>query len=347
MRQNFKAAERERAVERGLEFLYRIACEPQHFDIYGFDLLFCFYCISKTSLDPKLRATARKMGRERARRWRSENRTVPPDVDANGVFHFAFGGLAADKLGVRDPSLKPQVREAAQRFTAEDFFCFDPLKEAPPVYVSEECERERENERGRANHAGCRKRLETVGRYGVWNDALIRSYVGERYGVVLGAPYAEVVKWQPLMRPYRGREGSDNRDFYWTVYAVTHIVYTLNDYSSYRLDPEWLPTEFAFLQENLREAQAIVDAEMMGEFLDALKVFGLTYEHPLLREGTEFVLSLQNADGSWGNTEASDVYQRYHPTYTALNGLRDYAARDERLSFPGLKPLLQSWAGKN
>jgi hypothetical protein len=38
-----------------------------------------------------------------------------------------------------------------------------------------------------------------------------------------------------------------------------------------------------------------------------------------------------------------DTYQRYHPTWTAIDGLRDYRWRGERLSFPRIKPLLDSW----
>jgi hypothetical protein len=72
------------------------------------------------------------------------------------------------------------------------------------------------------------------------------------------------------------------------------------------------------------EAMALGDVEMMGEFLDTLKSFGLADDHPLVSKGVEFILAEQNPDGSWGDVEARDVYQRYHPTFTAINGLRDY-----------------------
>ncbi|HEX8492811.1 MAG TPA: hypothetical protein VF658_08225 [Pyrinomonadaceae bacterium] len=340
----FMAAERDQAVLRGLEFLYRASCDPEYFDIYGYDLLFCFYCISSTSEDKKLSVEARKMGRERAQHWRREHQTVPIDVDANDVVHFAFGSYAADQLGVRDKALKPQIRRAAARFPPEDYLGFDPSIEAPPEDVPEVCPCGAENPRGRKTCRECKRRLTMLGRYGVWIDALIRSYIGERYGVVLGAPYSEVIKWVPLMRPYRGAENGNNPDFYWTVYAITHIIYTLNDYNTYKLSPRWLPDEFEFLQTNLKEAVAGEDPEMMGEFLDTLKAFGLTDKHPLIRQGVEYVISQQNDDGSWGDAESEDVYQRYHPTYTAIDGLRDYAFRGQKICFPKLLPLLKQWA---
>ena len=59
------------------------------------------------------------------------------------------------------------------------------------------------------------------------------------------------------------------------VLAITHLVYTLNDYNRYRLSPEWLPQEFEFLRENLKGPVAAGDAELLGEFVDCLRAFGL------------------------------------------------------------------------
>ena len=181
-------------------------------------------------------------------------------------------------------------------------------------------------------------------RYGVWYDALIRIYSSERFGVNLGARYSDVIKWLPTMRPYRGWEDERNPEFYDMVYAVTHIVYTLNDYSVYRLSPRWLPQEFAFLKKSLNEAIKIEDPDMVGELLDSLKAFGLRETHPLIRRGVEYLLSCQNSDGSWGDAEAEETYKRYHPTWTAIDGLREYKWKRVGLSFPELRPLLKRWA---
>jgi hypothetical protein len=147
------------------------------------------------------------------------------------------------------------------------------------------------------------------------------------------------------MRPYpnRSRHG-DGLDFYWSIYAVTHVVYTLNDYSAYQLSPSWLPDEYAFLKRNLTEAIKMEDPEALGEFLDCLKSFGLAENHPLIRKGLDYLLSCQNSDGSWGEPNADDIYVRFHSTWTAIDGLREYNWRGKRLSFQRLKPLLGEWA---
>jgi hypothetical protein len=186
----------------------------------------------------------------------------------------------------------------------------------------------------------CRKRLEYFTRYAVWCDALMRTYAGEIYGVTASGRYADVLGWQPSMHPYRGREDGRNPDFYDAVYAVTHIVYTLNDYDLYQLSPRWLPAEFAFMKASVRDAIEMKDAEMLGEILDALKAFKLRDTHPLIREGMDYLLACQNADGSWGNPDDEWIYARYHPTWTAIDGLRDHRWRGTRLRFPEVKPFL-------
>lgn len=338
----FKIEERQRAIKRGLEFIYKIACDEDHFAVYGHDLINCFYFISATSRDPSLRRAARKMGRERARAWRRKRSKLPPRANAETISEYIHGSYAAERLGLRDTAIKEKLREAAKRITAREYLYFDPMVEEPPSDATEVCWCGLLNERGRKRCRECRKQLIPINRYKLWYDALIAAYNCERVGVHVGARFVDVLKWLPVMRPYRGRADGDNPDFYDTLYAITHIVYTLNDYSLYRLSPRWLPQEYEFLKTNLREAIEMEDPDMMGEFLDSLKSFGLKDSHPLIRTGMDYLLSNQNGDGSWGDMNAEDIYERYHPTWTAIDGLREYAWRGERLSFPMLMPMLEA-----
>jgi hypothetical protein len=116
------------------------------------------------------------------------------------------------------------------------------------------------------------------------------------------------------------------------------VVYTLNDYSVYSLSPRRLPDEYAFLKLNLRHVITMEDAESMGECLDTLKAFGLSSDHDLIVQGENFLLAQQNNDGSWGCPSDDDLYGRYHPTWTAIDGLREYAWRGGlRKKLPHLK----------
>lgn len=324
----FTEGHRARAVRRGLSFIYRTALDENNFDQYGSDYLWCFYTIGASVSDAGLRRMARRMGVERARHWRQTHRTLPVGTTAGEVSDFAFGSDAADSLGLRDAALKEQIRLAASRFTARDFLLFDPASEPPPSDVPDECEFDKAaNARGVTLCRRCGRPLKMRTRADVWYDALITTYVGDRFGVKLGAEYGDVLKLLPGLRPHRGHEGGANAEFYDTVYAVTHVVYTLNDYGQRSLAPRLLPDEYEFLRANLREAITQGDADMLGEFMDSLRAFGLNDRDAEIRVGMEYLLARQNADGSWGDARESDIYLRYHPTWNGVAALSNYAWR--------------------
>jgi hypothetical protein len=317
--------ERDRAVERGLLFIYnRVARNPANFAQWGHDLLSAFYNIAETSGDRELRRMARAMGHERAIEWCRLHPSLPANADSGELVDLVFGLDAAERLGVPDPQLRAQLRQAAARFSAVDYLMFDPTVEPPPSDIPEECAQcGLQNERGATVCRRCRAPLKMRVRYDLLQDALISTYTGDRAGITLGAHYVDVLQWLPAMRPYP-EKSADWHSYYAGVYSATHIVYTYNDYSQYRVSPDCFPQEFAHLKNNLQEAVAEDDAETMGEFLDTLRAFGLGFENDLIRAGFDFLLKTQNPDGSWGDVKDKDAYGRYHPTWTAIDGLRDY-----------------------
>ncbi len=155
-----------------------------------------------------------------------------------------------------------------------------------------------------------------------------------------------MLRWLPTLRPYPEQAQAATDEFYDSIYAVTHVVYTLNHYNQVRLTPRLLPAEYQFLHANLRTAIALKDTDMLGEMMDSLRAFGVTETDPALRAAIEFYLTRQHADGSWGDTQAGDIYDRYHPTWNAIAGLSHYTWRGRTLSHPELKPLLKQWAAQ-
>jgi hypothetical protein len=338
--------DRHLAIARGLDSIYRVALDSQTFLEHGSDLLWCFYLISSTSADVNLCRAAFEMGNERGLTWKRDHRCLEPDADAETVIDHLYGCSAAEKLGVNCGNLMHEIRRAARRFTAEEFLCFDPTTEPPPNVITERCKCGCANERNRKTCRLCKRRLATLNRFEISFYGLTRSYALDCSNVKIGASYRDVIRWLPLMRPYRDYENGENPDFYDTVYFVTHVVYTLNAYGTYQLSYKWLPEEFHFLKKNLDVAIAMDDPEMVGEFLDSLKAFGLPNENSLIRRGMSYLLSRQNADGSWSEHNSRDKYLRYHPTWTAVDGLRDYAWRGRRLSFPNLGSLVRQSSSK-
>jgi hypothetical protein len=338
----YSTEERDQAIYRGMQFLYHTASKPKVFAEWGFDLLWCFWSISNTAQDPKLRQMARDMGHERAAEWHRLHARLSTKDDAYRLCNVIFGADAATRLGYPDDQLKEKIRAAVARFDVRDFLAFDAANEPPPSDIPKGCPK-----CGRIWPLGTKtcprdgSRLRMKNRYDVWSDALITAYTGDIYGITLGAPYRDVLKWIGVMRPYAPRSQVKTTEFYDITYCITHIIYTLNDYNQYRISPQWLPEEYAYLKTNLDEAVRLKDPETLGEFLDTLRAFGMTEDDSLIRTGVDYVLSRQNRDGSWGDPKARDVYDRYHSTWTAIDGLRQYAYQGERLGFPELMPLLR------
>lgn len=303
--------QRKEAVLRGLRFIYRNSQEGDNFEDWGGDYLWCFHCTASTSADSELRAVAREMGATLARKWQGEQQSLPELADADEVGYYMSMIDVSSRLGIDNPRLREHVRHGSRRFTARDYLGFDAVHEAPP----------RGGERSR---------------YDLWCDALVLTYSGDGCGIPMGASYVDVLRWAPQMRPYVGA----NEEFRDMVYAITHLVYTLNDYNRYRLSPQWLPQEFEFLRENLKVPVAAGDAELLGEFVDCLRAFGLPDSDGVVNSGMEYLLASQNADGSWGDVHEPDAHTRYHTAWTAIDGLRDYTW-SERTEWPaGVREVL-------
>lgn len=339
---HFSEQNRDAAVERGLQFIYKVASDPRYFSAHGSDLLFCFYTISTTAKNEKLREMARAMGQERAQYWRREYSNTSAAA-SDDVLFLVHGASNADLLlGNVDAALKARLLQAARRFSATDFLGFDPRREPPPTDIPELCPKCRHrNPRGATICGKCRTPLTFRSRYDVWLDTLIRTYQGDSYGVTLGVSYPETLRWISTMRPYP--TAFDDEDLFDDVsYTVTHIVYTLNGYHKYRLSPSWLPQEFNYLKKSIAQAQRFEDGELVGEFLDALRAFGEDDSSPEIRPAMEYLLSTQNPDGSWGNMNDAAIYNRYHATWTAIDGLRQYSFQGEGLRLPELRRLLEN-----
>ncbi|HUQ32331.1 MAG TPA: hypothetical protein VM095_09430 [Pyrinomonadaceae bacterium] len=331
----------ETSIKRGLDFIYRVARTPDGFDSYGSLLICCFALVGATSRDARLRQSARSRAEKLARRWNRAYPLLPPDASPDLIQKFVLVRYALSRLGLRDAALNAQIRTAARRFSSEDLLGFNPESEPPPDDLPYPCDCGLKNQRGRIFCKRCRTRLEIQSRYRVWMGALASTYVGERCGVLVGARYPDVLKWLPTMRPYPVGADENLEPLRDAVYAVTHIVYSLNDYGAYQLSPRWLPQEFAFLKMNVESACERKDTELLGELLDSLKAFRLRAGHPLIRRGTKYLLSEQNEDGSWGDRDEGNIRTRCHTTWTAIDGLRAYSWRGERLSFPEVKSMLK------
>lgn len=329
----------ETSIKRGLDFIYRKASTAEGFDSYGSMMICCFALIGATSRDPSLRQLARSRAQKLNSRWRRRYPAVPPDATADLVLDFVMVSYALSRIGLRDVVLNTEIRAAAKQFSVEELLGFNPAIEPHANDLPYPCHCGFKNQRGRRYCKNCKRRLEIQSSYRVWMEAVANTYVGRRCGLLPRTIYLDVLRWLPTLRPYPVTEGDDVELLRDAIYAVTHVVYTLNDYGTYRLSPHLLPREFAFLKANVAKACDREDPEVLGELLDSLKAFGLESTHPLIRRGTRYLLTSQNKDGSWGNPDEEDVGTRCHTTWTAIDGLRTFAWRGKRLNRPAVESM--------
>ena len=281
-----------------------IADDQRAFAADGEDLLLFYYEMSVTSADASLRRLAAARGHELALRWFGLHPVVPAGASPDALLMLAGGAWVSERFGVPAGGLRKAIRRAAPAYSAKDFLGFDAALGPPPSILS------------------------VKARYDMWCDALITAYTGDLIGARFGATYAQVIRWLPAMRPYPPPVMQSEFDA--VTYSITHAIYTLNRYNVYAVDRDCLGPEFTWLTGHLPDVIRLKDAETTGEFLDTLRSFGMTDADAPVRAGVEFLLSAQNADGSWGDPNGTDTYTRYHSTWTAIDGLREYRCKRAR-----------------
>jgi len=309
-----------RAARRGLQLLRRLASRRSTFAKYSGHLLLALYFIATTSRNGGLRRTALSAGRERARYWKQQWYRKRRRLEAAAVVDDICASYAAEQLGIAHREIRNDLEAAVSRYSPHDLLGFDPRSGRIPRDVPEDCACGVPTERGRRRCRKCRRPLALRGRYEVWYSALIKTYFCERWGHRLPAGYSDVMSLLPKLRPYPRPRSRHYRD---AIYAVTHIVYTLNDYNRSRLPARLVRRECAFLKGSMAWAISRGEADTVGEIVDSLGGCGVADTDPLMMQGRAFILEQQRADGGWG--DADDEYGRFHSVWTCIDGLRDYS----------------------
>ena len=105
----------EKAIKRGLDFIYRTANKPGGFASYGSLIICCFALVGATSRDAGLRQLAKSRAQKLTRRWKRLHPVVPLDANADLILDFAMLRYALGRIGERDiaPASKYAQRSGA------------------------------------------------------------------------------------------------------------------------------------------------------------------------------------------------------------------------------------------
>ena len=109
------------------------------------------------------------------------------------------------------------------------------------------------------------------------------------------------------------------------AFMVTHIAYMLSNYSRLRLYEQEAPWLYDYLRKNFDDILAIGHMDLIGECVDIFRSLGYTEDNSeIVRTGTQYLLSRQNAEGAWGENHqlSGSAYDSMHPTSCAIWALR-------------------------
>ncbi|MES1912725.1 MAG: hypothetical protein MHM6MM_004951 [Cercozoa sp. M6MM] len=144
---------------------------------------------------------------------------------------------------------------------------------------------------------------------------------------------AEIAAQLPSLRPYGNEALLDAGNFSHACYFITHLLFVASSddsrsWGARSLDPADFVEELVFLLAHMRDVvRHKKDAELVGEFLQSLRLLGLDDSHPLQLLGMNFLLERERTlrgagqGGMFVPSRSCSYYMRYHAVYCAVAGL--------------------------
>ena len=147
------------AVRTGVQYLCRLAHQEKFLRENGPDFLFCLQHLSSIVSESATAKLAHATGRQCARDWRRLNGRLPRCLPPEDIVQLSWGSYSATALGESHPRYDELLHEAAARYSAVDYFGYDPANESPPHDVPDTCCRGSQNTRGTTTCRNCGRAL--------------------------------------------------------------------------------------------------------------------------------------------------------------------------------------------
>ena len=309
------------AVFAGLDFLRGLGGTLFRNDAlwnrHGSDILIPFYVpplgAARASEEER---HALKVATELALVWRGRNRgrRLTSGTPPSELLDLMQGVYTLECLGMADGSrdLRQQLEERCAAYGVEDFLRFDPAVGEPGGAVREVCLCGARPQAGARECPACRRPAVPMSRFDVWLEALVWTFHGCRMRIGLGACFFTVLQQlgQAFCELYPLRERLSQKDSHYLCYALTHVIYALNNFGERSLPASLFPAPVVgFLCEQLQRAMAADDPDLAGELLDCLKCLGVT--HQVTRHAERFLVARQSQGDAGPNPNPNPNPQPY------------------------------------
>ncbi|MDF1661394.1 MAG: hypothetical protein P1V97_06460 [Planctomycetota bacterium] len=283
------ATARRGSYVKAYDWMVKDSKDPERMVEYGSDFLQFFYEIKSSAGDKELRERAAKDGLNQAKRClayfkKKKDLTLVEEVTEA----IAFLALARE-FGVKKEAsfLYSKVNLAMKTMSFRALFNLS------------------KGERSNDAEDLC--------------DAVIAFHFARRAGLQEG----KGLKWaMSQARAYKYDAKATDEDFLLAQdNLVTHVIYVMSDYGRVTLKASNYKAELAYMRAAFKRVYRDEDVEGVAEFIDSSRILGIKDSDPMIRKGLRWLMTVQKADGSFGE---GDEYDVYHSTWTALNALRPF-----------------------
>ena len=296
------AEAREQAVVRGLAWMADYLEDPARLEVLGMDATSIFLEVGETAKSPLLRGIAMPLARREAARM-AQVFLREGGLDVHDDLMGAISLLAdAELLQVPKQPLLGRVREKlATLATADDLYMID------------------------LGHLDQASEDDLF-----W--LLLDSYTMERADVAIPGQFQSTFMLADMLRflatkqlvPLRADKTANHERFTDHAYLATHIGYVLQDYGRLELTPAQFGPAYDYIRAQFAPTLALPDLELVAEYVNLFRSMGFSDDDRMVCEGTRFLLAHQRPDGTFSDwAKAKEAYGGVHPTWVAVNALRD------------------------
>ena len=345
---------REQLCLRSIAFIRQIMlkCSKEHFAFSGGDIIFLLRnAIFKGT--GAVSAAARECVGAMLDRWDDSKCTILSD-NSEPAHVMVYAECLHAKMEMQwtgPPGFKfhdavAALRSAVASHSAEDILRFDATRFHNTLPTQSYClpcgEFQKGSKGGVCPNEGCGKLLTAEDDFEFLCESLVWTSLFSELGLnPVQTADAEVsfeciLRLIKCMRPYRSLETRGIDSFKLQCYFLTHLTFVLTKWGACPMQPRTLfVEEYLFLMANMDVVIRMDDAELVGEFLQALHILAVPHSSAVMQKGYHYLLSHERKGTMRGNWVQSSApfYQKYHAAYCGIIGLAEFVF-DPKEQFP-------------